>query len=140
MLLSGYSGTPLARKLGIKESSRVRLINEPDYYLELFTDMPDNVEFLKDNTSKKDLIHFFTRESSELHQNIISLRKEIFPNGILWISWPKMASKVPTDIKEDLIRNLALRNGLVDVKVCSVDEIWSGLKLVIPLIDRKMLK
>ncbi len=137
---SGYSGTPLARKLGIKEGSKVRLINEPDHYFDLFTDMPVDVEFLNDKNIKKDLIHFFTKEAAALHQNIILLRNEIYPNGMIWISWPKKASKVPTDITEDVIRNLALSNGLVDVKVCAVDEIWSGLKLVVPVKDRAAVK
>jgi hypothetical protein len=133
---SGYSGTPLAKKLGYKEGFKVRLVNEPADYLDLFTDMPLNVQFLKDKKTAKQLVHYFTGRSSDLERDILSLQKEIFPDGMLWISWPKKAAKIDTDVTEDVIRNIALKNGLVDVKVCAVDETWSGLKLVIPVKDR----
>jgi hypothetical protein len=136
MQTSGYSGTPLAKKLGIKEGFKIRLINPPEYYSELFTDMPEKISILKDTKTKKNFIHCFVKQEKELHKNIASLKNEIEPNGIIWISWPKKASKVSTDITEDVIRNLALANGLVDIKVCAVDEIWSGLKLVIPVRNR----
>ena len=132
----GYSGTPLAKKLGIKEGFKIRLINPPGYYFGLFTDMPENVSILKDIKTKKDFIHCFVKQAKELHTNIASLKNEIESNGFIWISWPKKASKVATDITEDVIRNIALNNGLVDIKVCAVDETWSGLKLVIPVKDR----
>jgi hypothetical protein len=133
---AGYSGTPLAKKLGIKEGFKIRLMNSPEYYFDLFTDMPENICVLKDLKIKKNFIHYFVKQAKELHKNIASLKNEIEPNGIIWISWPKKASKVVTDITEDVVRNLALANGLVDIKVCAVDEIWSGLKLVIPVKDR----
>lgn len=136
MKTSGYSGTPLAKKLGIKEGFTIRLVNPPDYYFELFDDLPKNITIAKDKKSKKNLIHYFTKKLNELEKDIVSLRNEIEMNGMIWISWPKKTSKVPTDIIEDDIRSLALANGLVDVKVCAVDEIWSGLKLVIPVKDR----
>ena len=132
----GYSGTPLAKKLGIKEGFKIRLVNNPEYYLELFDDFPENVIIKSEKKSKKNLIHFFTKEASELTDNIVLLKNEIEENGMIWISWPKKASKIQTDITEDTVRNMALKNGLVDVKVCAVDEIWSGLKLVIPVKDR----
>jgi hypothetical protein len=134
---TGYSGTPLAKKLGIKEGFIIRLVNQPDYYLQLFDDLPKDVKIAKDKKSKKNLIHYFTKQLAELEKDIVSLRNEIEMNGTIWISWPKKASKVATDIVEDDIRALALANGLVDVKVCAVDEIWSGLKLVIPVKERK---
>jgi hypothetical protein len=134
---SGYSGTPLAKKLGIKEGFKIRLVNPPDYYFELFDDLP-KIEIAKDRKGKKNLIHYFTKKLSDLEKNIVALRNEIEPDGIIWISWPKKASKVVTDITEDDIRALALANGLVDVKVCAIDQIWSGLKLVIPVKDRKI--
>jgi hypothetical protein len=134
---AGYSGTPLAKKLGIKEGFIVRLVNPPDYYFQLFDDLPKDVKIAKDKKSKKNLIHYFTKQLAELEKDIVPLRNEIEMNGTIWISWPKKASKVPTDIIEDDIRALALANGLVDVKVCAVDEIWSGLKLVIPVKERK---
>lgn len=133
----GYSGTPLAKKLGIKEGYKVRIVNQPDYYFDLFDSLPKSIEFKNEKKSKKDFIHFFTRHGKELEGAIVSLKNEIFLHGMIWISWPKKSSKVVTDITEDTIRNLALANGLVDVKVCAVDEVWSGLKLVIPVKDRK---
>ena len=130
---TGYSGTPLAKKLGFKEGFKIKLVNQPEYYFDLFTDFPDQITFLNDDESKKNAIHYFTKESRDLFDNLVPLRSQMESNGMLWISWPKKASKVPTDITEDIIRDLALNNGLVDIKVCAVDEIWSGLKLVIPV-------
>ena len=136
METSGYSGTPLAKKLGIKEGFKMRLINPPEYYFTLFTDLPENIAILKDVKIKKNFIHCFVTSEKELHKNIMSIKNEIESNGIIWISWPKKASKVTTDVTEDTVRNIALASGLVDIKVCAVDEIWSGLKLVIPVKDR----
>jgi hypothetical protein len=133
---AGYSSTPLVKKLGIKEGFKIRLVNQPDYYFKLLGDMPEDISFTNDKKIKKNFIHYFTRQAKELQRDIVALRNEIEPNGMIWISWPKKASKIPTDITEDVIRNLALSNGLVDIKVCAVDEIWSGLKLVIPVKDR----
>ena len=136
-MTAGYSGTPLAKKLGIKQGSKISLFNQPDYYLTLFTDFPADVHIIK-NKSKVDFVHYFVKEEKQLQKDIGKLKNGIEQNGMIWISWPKKASKVSTDITEDLIRNLALSNGLVDIKVCAVDEIWSGLKLVIPVKDRKV--
>ena len=133
---TGYSQTPLAKKLGIKAGFTIRLINAPAYYFELFTDMPDDIKQLDDKRVKKDLIHFFTVSSVELNRLLPALKKEITPNGVIWVSWPKKAAKVSADVTENMIRDLALSIGLVDLKVCAVDEIWSGLKLVIPVKDR----
>ena len=136
MKTSGYSGTPLAKKLGIKDGYKIRLINQPEYYFDLFDALPEKIEFIKDKKIKKDFIHCFVKDSEVLEKEITALKKEIVPNGMIWISWPKKSSKVITDITEGLIRKLALANGLVDVKVCAVDDVWSGLKLVIPVKDR----
>lgn len=136
MKATGYSGTPLAKKLGIKEGFKIRVVDQPDYYFDLFTDLPETLTILKDKKTKKNLIHYFTKSAAALHKDIVALRNEIEPNGMIWISWPKKASKITTDITEDTIRELALTNGLVDIKVCAVDEVWSGLKLVIPVKDR----
>lgn len=133
---AGYSGTPLAKKLGIKANFRVDVINAPEYYLCLFTDLPANLYFENDKDVKLDLIHFFTKSQDEYKSLLPPLKDRIKPNGSIWISWPKKSSKVPTDITEDIIRNFALQTGLVDIKVCAVDETWSGLKLVIPMKDR----
>ncbi|MDB5109649.1 MAG: hypothetical protein JWR67_763 [Mucilaginibacter sp.] len=134
---TSYSGTPLAKKLGIKSGFNVWLINEPDYYLSLFDDMPDGVTFHKDLDTPEDLIHFFTSRKETLLALLPQLKGRIKPNGSIWVSWPKKASKVITDVTEDMIRNYALQIGLVDVKVCAIDEIWSGLKLVIPVKNRQ---
>jgi hypothetical protein len=136
MTQSGYSGTPLAKKLGIKEGFKIRLVNVPENYFDLFTDFPVTVTMLKDKKSSKDFVHYFSKNSTDLQKDIISLRKEVFPNGTLWISWPKKAAKTDTDLTGDIVRHIALTNGLVDIKVCAVDEIWSGLKFVIPVKDR----
>lgn len=137
MKQAGYSGTPLAKKLGIKPGLKMRLANPPDHYFELFSDWPPELKELNDKKVKKDLIHYFTKSAAQLKKEIKQLRQEIEENGMIWVSWPKKASKIETDLNEDIIRDLALNNGLVDVKVCAVDEIWSGLKLVIPVKDRK---
>jgi hypothetical protein len=136
MKVSAYSGTPLAKKLGIKGGFKVRLIGQPDYYFNLFTDLPENISIPSDKKTKKNFIHYFTKSSVHLEEMVIALRSEIEPDGMIWVSWPKKASKVQTDVTEDMIRNIALANGLVDVKVCAVDEVWSALKLVIRLKDR----
>jgi hypothetical protein len=133
---SGYSGTPLAKKLGIKPGFKLMLINEPAHYFDLFTDMPMDVQVINDESDKKDLVHFFTKQRQELIDLLPQLKAQIKSTGIIWVSWPKKASKVITDITEDTIRNYAISIGLVDIKVCAVDEVWSGLKLVIPVKNR----
>jgi len=136
MPIAGYSGTPLAKKLGIKDGFHVNLINAPEYYLSLFTDLPPNLLFGDQGGVKIDFVHFFTKSKTEYIHLLPSMKDSIKSNGIIWVSWPKKASKVPTDITEDIIRDYAIKIGLVDIKVCAVDEIWSGLKLVIPVKDR----
>ncbi|WP_258135669.1 DUF3052 domain-containing protein [Mucilaginibacter phenanthrenivorans] len=133
---AGYSGTPLAKKLGIKQGDNIMLVNAPDYYFNLFTDLPDDLHINDNSVLKKDLIHFFTGQKDEYLSKLPDLKERIKSNGIIWVSWPKKASKVVTDISEDIIRNYALQIGLVDIKVCAVDKTWSGLKLVIPVKDR----
>ena len=107
-MASGYSGTTLARKLGIKEGMVIRLVQPPENYFNLFTDFPLNIKISRDK-GKKDMVHYFTLQSNELLKDISSLRKEIFPAGMIWISWPKKASGVKTDITEDVIREVACR-------------------------------
>ena len=136
---AGYSGTPLAKKLGIKDGFKIQVINAPEYYFELFADMPGNVTVLTDKKTKKNFIHYFTKQAKELHKDIASLKAGIEQDGMIWVSWPKKASKVETDITEDVVRDIALKNGLVDIKVCAVDEVWSGLKLVIPVKERAVV-
>jgi hypothetical protein len=134
--MPAYSSTPLARKLGIKEGFVIRLHGTPEYYHTLFTDWPAGVTIEEDVRKKKNLIHFFSKSAEELHHHLPLLRDEIVANGAIWISWPKKASNVPTDLTEDVIRQMALATSLVDVKVCAVDDTWSGLKLVIPVKNR----
>ena len=134
--MAGYSGTPLAKKLGIKQGFHINLVNAPDYYLNLFSDMPANLFFEGEDGKKKDFIHFFTISKDEFITLLPALKQTLKPDGMIWASWPKKSSKVVTDITEDIIRNYAIQIGLVDIKVCAVDEIWSGLKLVMPVKDR----
>ena len=133
---SGYSGTPLAKKLGIKAGFHVKLVNAPTYYFDLFTDFPTYIDSTDDLSVEKDFIHFFTKSEEEYIRNLPILKKQLKPNGMIWASWPKKASKIVTDVTENKIRDYAIEIGLVDIKVCAVDEIWSGLKLVIPVKDR----
>jgi hypothetical protein len=130
---AGYSSTPLAKKLGIKEGHLIRLVNSPDDYFELFPDWPVTARIAKDKIAKKDVIHFFVTDAAELKAQLPLLKNEIKETGMIWVSWPKSAAKMKTDVTEDVIRDHALRAGLVDIKVCAVDETWSGLKLVIPV-------
>ncbi|HEX3070653.1 MAG TPA: DUF3052 domain-containing protein [Thermoanaerobaculia bacterium] len=129
--MAGYSGTPLAAKLGIKAGFAVLVVNEPASYRELLAPLPADVTFVKKLTNSVDLIHLFTKSAAELDAKLRAWRTAVKPDATVWISWPKKASKVATDITEDVIREVALPMGFVDVKVCAVDETWSGLKLVI---------
>jgi hypothetical protein len=136
METAGYSRTPLAKKLGIKSGYHIRLVNQPGYYFSLFDVMPPDVIFKKEKKTRKNLVHYFTMQAKDLQKDMPLLKNEIEADGVIWISWPKKASKMTTDVTENLVRDLALGNGLVDIKVCAIDEIWSGLKLVIPVKDR----
>ncbi len=131
--MTGYSGTPLEKKLGIRDNFRVRLINIPGNYFELFSVFPLKIQISEDPAVKKNFIHFFARSRDELYSVLPLLKSEIEKDGMIWVSWPKKSSGVRSDITEDMNRKYALDLRLVDVKVCSVDEVWSGLKLVIPL-------
>jgi hypothetical protein len=135
--MAGYSGTPLAKKLGIKADGRVYLDGAPANYMALIEPLPEGVSFVTRLHDDVDMIHIFTKESSDLSSKLPRYLKKITANGVIWVSWPKKASRVPTDITEDVVRQLALPLGLVDTKVCAVDEVWSGLKLVIRLENRR---
>jgi len=137
MKTTGYSGTPLAKKLGVKENHLIKLINIPDYYFNLFSDFPKEVRIATKEKSNIDFIHYFSTTEAALTKDIPTLKKQLVADGMIWISWCKKSAKIPSDITEDIIRDLALKNGLVDIKVCAIDEVWSGLKLVIPVKDRK---
>jgi hypothetical protein len=129
--MAGYSGTPLAAKLGIKPGFSVFAVNTPPDYPSLLAPIPAGVTFATRLSTSVDLIHLFTKSAAEMDAKLRAWRRAMKPDGTIWISWPKKASKVPTDITEDVIREIALLMGLVDVKVCAVDETWSGLKLVV---------
>jgi len=128
---AGYSGTPLARKLGITPAMRLLAINAPDDYGMLLAPLPDDVAFDTKPGPRVDVAHVFVTRREDLQQHLRSLRAKLRPDAVLWISWPKKASKVPTTVTEDVIRELALPLGWVDVKVCAVSDVWSGLKLVV---------
>jgi hypothetical protein len=122
---AGYSGTPLPQKLGIKPGATLYLEGAPADYPSQGTTIARSV------TKKVDLVHVFTKSAAELDAKLRRLRDKIRDDATVWVSWPKKASKVPTDITEDTIREIALPLGFVDIKVCAVDHVWSGLKLVI---------
>jgi hypothetical protein len=128
---AGYSGTPLAKKLGYRDGNRVFLLAAPKNYRALVDPMPVGILFDKSLGTKIDLVHAFFTDKVELGKFLKSARQALQPHASVWISWPKKSSKVPTTITEDTIRELALPLGLVDIKVCAVDDTWSGLKLVL---------
>ncbi len=129
--MAGYSGTPLAKKLGIAERTNVHAVGAPKGYRVLLGPLPAKVRFVSTLDKTTDVVHLFTTKKSELAKALATYRKKLDPSAVVWVSWPKKASKVPTDIVEDAVREVALPLGFVDVKVCAVDETWSGLKLVV---------
>lgn len=135
--MAGYSGTPLVKKLGIQEGSKLFLAGAPENYLKWIAPLPKAVTICSRMSSDADLVHLFCTEKSQLQKLLRACLDKLKPNGVIWISWPKKASKVTTDITEDRIREIALPLGLVDIKVCAIDEVWSGLKLVIRKENRK---
>lgn len=130
-MTAGYSGTPLVQKLGIKPKARIRFINEPAHLAELLGPLPPDCTLVESRATAVDYIHCFVTQKPRLLALLPGLMKKLARDGMIWVSWPKKASKVQTDITEDVVRDIALPLGLVDVKVCAVDEVWSGLKLVI---------
>jgi len=136
MSIAGYSGTPLIKKLGIQPEMKILLIKEPDNYFALLE--TDISEQLCKKVDSPDLIHLFVKSNKEFKSEMKKLKTIYKRNTSLsiWVSWYKKSAKIPTDITEDTIRNYALKNDLVDVKVCAVSDIWSGLKLVVPLAKR----
>jgi len=137
MAIMGYSGTALIKKLGIKPEMKVLIINKPDdYYKLLEADINDQLCTINEIP---DFIHLFVKSVKEFESEMKALKNVYKKKStvIIWVSWYKKAAKIPTDITEDTIRNYALKNDLVDVKVCAVSAIWSGLKLVVPIAKRK---
>jgi hypothetical protein len=129
--MPGYSGTPLVKKLGIAPNARVLAIHPPDDYRALLGDLPDGASFTSTVADAPSLVHVFATRRHDLESRLVALRNTMPPATPVWVSWPKKASRVPTDITEDVIRAVALPLGFVDVKVCAVSDVWSGLKLVI---------
>lgn len=127
----GYSGTPLAQKLGIREGAVITAVNAPRNYRALLTPLPSGARIAARISRNPDFVHIFSKARSDLTKQLQRLRKTLVQDGVIWVSWPKRQSNVATDITEDVIREVALPLGLVDIKVCAVDETWSGLKLVI---------
>lgn len=134
--MAGYSGTPLVKKLGIKEGCVVHTIGAPPDYRNLLNPLPADVRFEAVGTASTNIVHVFETQREVLKTFLVTLRKTLAPQAIVWVSWPKKSSKVPTTITEGVIRELALPLGFVDVKVCAVTDVWSGLKLVV----RKQLR
>jgi len=133
--MAGYSGTPLAKKLGIKEGFNVRFVNAPAE-LDKELDLPANVTVNSRARRPIDLVLLFVTSERELERTFSSYAAKITPSGMLWISWPKKTSGVASDLSDNVVRELGLAKGLVDVKVCAINEVWSGLKFVVRLKDR----
>lgn len=130
LMAAGYPGTPLTKKLGITDGSTVALIAEPGEFRGLLRPIPDGVEFRTSLRSRADVVVFFVVRRAEIQRRIDAAGRAIFPGGGLWIAWPKRASKVPTDMTEDVVREVVLPLGLVDNKVCAISDVWSGLRVV----------
>jgi hypothetical protein len=133
--MAGYSGTPLPKKLGIKDGFRVWFVNAPRDFDEILN-LPADTRIIFGRTKPLDLILFFTKSGSELRRKFVATSQKLAANGMLWVCWPKKASGVETDVNENLVREIGLNAGLVDVKICAVSEVWSGLKFVYRLKDR----
>lgn len=138
--MAGYSGTPLAKKLGIKEGCRIALVNAPEDFQSELTELPDNVQFIKPTAKSLDIILFFVLTERALTRDFAKLAARLTANGMMWIAWPKKSSGVATDLSFERVQRIGLDAGLVDVKICAIDETWSGLKFVYRLKDRSSLK
>lgn len=127
---AGYSGTPLAKKLGIKTGHTVATINEPTDFRGLLEDLPDGVDFNADLMASPDIVVGFYTDRAELTGDLDALGAAVFPDRVIWLAWPKKTAKVDTDLTGDVVRASVLATKLVDVKVCAISETWSGLKVV----------
>jgi hypothetical protein len=137
--MAGYSGTPLPKKLGIKEGSRIALVNAPKDFQSELGELPDNVLFIKP-TKSLNIILLFVLTERALTRDFAKLAAKLVSNGMIWIAWPKKTSGVATDLSEPRVREIGLDAGLVDVKICAIDDTWSGLKFVYRLKDRSPIK
>jgi len=136
--MAGYSDTPLLQKLGIKPGTTVVTVNAPTNYRRLLGSIPAGVTFSKRLKLDPNFVHVFTKKRGELAKRLSTLRQKIADTGTVWVSWPKRSSGVATDVSEDVVRAVALPLGFVDVKVCAIDETWSGLKLMVRRNNRKL--
>jgi len=132
-----HSENSLAGRLGIKEGSRIIILNPPANYRSKLERLPRGVSTMKDLGQSLDLIQFFVTEREALDRNFPILKRSLSKSGMLWISWPKRSSGIKADLDEDVIRQIGLKNGLVDIKICAIDDVWSGLKFVYRLKDRR---
>ena len=129
--MAGYSGTPLAKKLGIKEQSKVLVVGAPEDYRTLLEPLPASVQFVSKPDASIEIAHLFTSKRADLSAALANYRKKLSSEAAVWVSWPKKSSRLASEITEDTVREVALPLGFVDIKVCAVNEIWSGLKLVV---------
>lgn len=129
--MTGYSGTPLVTKLGIKAGAQIYAVGAPDDYHKLLEPLPVGVRFTARLSHSTDLVHVFSTRRAELARALARYRKTLGPTAVVWVSWPKKSAAVVTDISENAVREIALPLGFVDIKVCAVTEVWSGLKLVV---------
>ncbi|MEJ1237586.1 DUF3052 domain-containing protein [Chryseolinea sp. T2] len=124
------------KKLGLKAGANACIINPPEKYFDAIAPLPEGVIIKNSFRSNLDFVHFFVTKQSEFKASLTSAHKHLQPDGMIWVSWPKKSSKVPSDLDEIIIRDFGLKSGLVDVKVCAVDDVWSGLKFVVPVKNR----
>ena len=134
--MAGYSGTPLVKKLGLTEGLVIFVSDPPAVYFDWISPLPKDLTVKHKLAGELDFIHLFVRQVTAFQKEFLKTKKHLKKTGMLWVSWPKKSSKVPTDLDENLIRDFGLLQGLVDVKVCAVDETWSGLKFVYRTKDR----
>lgn len=135
--MAGYSGTPLAQKIGIKPGHRMILRNHPDTFLKDLGKLPEGVEKTDKLSGQANVLVYFTDRQAALRKDFTRLAQRLVPDGMIWIAWPKKSSGKETDLNENIVRDIGLETGLVDVKVCAIDDTWSGLKFVVRLKDRK---
>jgi hypothetical protein len=140
MPMAGYSGTPLIQKIGIKPGHRVLLRNHPPSFVKDLGRFPEGAASSDRLSGKANVVVYFTERLAELEKDFDRLSAALVPDGMLWIGWPKKSSGRPTDLTEDVVRRVGLACGLVDVKVCAIDDTWSGLKFVIRVKDRLGIK
>jgi|ERR1041385_3796330 hypothetical protein len=138
--MAGYSGTPLVKKLGIKEGARIAFVNAPDVFNATLGELPEDVKLMKSTSNSLDFILFFVLSERILARDFAKLAARLTSNGMIWIAWPKKSSGVATDLTFEHVQRIGLTAGLVDVKICAIDDTWSGLKFVYRLKDRASRK